>query len=224
MRILIIEDEKRLAETLADLLACSGYETETARNGQKGLDLARSGVYDAIVLDVMLPELNGFQVLEHLRKDQILTPVLMLTAKSSLEDRVRGLDTGADYYLAKPFDNRELLACLRAILRRENKVNVESLHFGDLELNVSISQLRCGERSVMLSAKELALLEYLIQNSGQYLTKERILQKIWGYDADVGVNSVEAYVSFLRKKFALLQSKVRLTVVRNIGYKLELEV
>ena len=223
MRILIIEDEKRLAATLADLLQSSGYETDISGNGRDGLEFARTGMYDAILLDVMLPELNGFQVLEQLRSEKISTPVLMLTAKSGLEDRIRGLDSGADYYLPKPFENRELLACLRAVIRRKQDVDSEQQCFGDLVLIPRISQLRCGEREVTLSAKELALLQLLLQNTSQYITKERILQKIWGYDANVGMNSVEAYVSFLRKKFTLLKSGVRLTVVRNIGYKLEME-
>lgn len=223
MYVLIIEDEKRLAATLADLLEISGYETAISNNGKEGLEFARTGIYDAVILDVMLPELNGFQVLERLRHEKVSVPIVMLTAKGGVEDRIRGLNAGADYYLPKPFENRELLACLRAVMRRTQELDRDELRFGDLVLLIGNSQLCCEERKVTLSAKELALLQLLLQNTSQYIQKERILQKVWGYDADVGMNNVEAYISFLRKKLVLLKSKVRLTVVRNIGYKLEIE-
>lgn len=221
MQILIVEDERRLAATLADLLESSGYEVKLSYNGRDGLEFARTGSYDAVILDVMLPELDGFQVLERLRNEKISTPVLMLTAKGTVEDRIRGLDAGADYYLPKPFENRELLACLRAVMRRTQELEQEAECFGDLRLISGNSELCCNERTVTLSARELALFQLLLQNTGHYLPKERIFQKIWGYNADVGINTVEAYVSFLRKKILLLNSQVRLTVVRNIGYKLE---
>lgn len=221
MRILIIEDEKRLADTLADMIGDSGYCTDIAYDGLEGLDLAKSSIYDAIVLDVMLPGLSGLDVLSRLRGSRIMTPVLMLTAKSALADRIRGLDAGADYYLTKPFENQEFLACLRAVLRRQADITPDSFTYGDLLLTPSASQLSCNGRAVSLSARELELMRLLIQNCSQFLPKEMLLMKVWGYDSSVNANSVEAYISFLRKKLSLLDSSVRITVVRNIGYRLE---
>lgn len=221
MRILIIEDERRLAATLADMLEDAGYSADLAGDGEDGLELARSGIYDAIVLDVMLPGLNGFQVVSQLRKDRIMTPVLMLTARCELKDRVRGLDAGADYYLTKPFENAEFLACLRTVLRRQGDFTPDSYQFGDLSLDPSISELQCQGRTVTLSARESELMGLLIQNSGRYLPKETLLLKIWGYDAPVNANNVEAYISFLRKKLLLLNSSVFIHAARKIGYRLE---
>ena len=223
MRILIIEDERRLLATLADLLEEAGYHTDRAEDGESGLRLARTGIYDGVILDVMLPGINGYQVVSRLRKEGISTPVLMLTARSELTDRVRGLDAGADYYLTKPFENEEFLACLRSILRRQNDFTPDCLTFADLTLEPSLSELRCGAASVSLSARELELLELLMQNSSQYLSKELLLMKVWGYDAPVNENSVEAYISFLRKKLLLLHSSAHINVVRKIGYRLEVQ-
>lgn len=221
MRILIVEDEKRLAMTLKDLLSQSGYQADMAFSGTDGLELARSGIYDALILDVMLPELNGFQVLQSLRLSGSTVPVLMLTARSDLSDRVLGLDSGADYYLTKPFENQELLACLRTILRRQTAIIPDLLEFGDLTLNPSSSQLTCRGKSVTLSSKELEMMTILFKNTGCFISKETLLLKIWGYDSSANANNVEAYVSFIRKKLSLLQSQVSLRVARNIGYKLE---
>lgn len=221
MRILIIEDETRLADTLADIIGHAGYQTDIAGHGLDGLLMAMSGSYDAIVLDVMLPGMDGFQILRQLRSGQIQTPVLMLTARAQLEDRIRGLDCGADYYLTKPFENQELLACLRAVIRRQAPLSPDSLSFGDLRLTPSASQLCCEERQVTLSSKELELMTLLMQNSSRFLSKETLLTRIWGYDSGAGDNNVEAYVSFLRKKLALLQSAVRIQMARGIGYRLE---
>lgn len=221
MRILIIEDEKRLAATLADIIGEAGYQTDLSHNGMEGLELAKTGIYDAVILDVMLPELDGFKILEDLRGRHFMTPVLMLTARSELADRVRGLDAGADYYLTKPFENEELLACLRTILRRQTDIIPDTMVYGDLTLTPAGSILCCKDRQVSLSSKELELLRVLFQNSTQFIPKDTLLLKIWGYDTSVNANSVEAYVSFLRKKLSLLGSGVRITVVRNIGYKLE---
>lgn len=221
MRILIIEDEKRLAATLADIVNNSGYSADISHTGTEGLYFARSGIHDAIVLDVMLPGLNGYEILTRLRNEHIMTPVLMLTARSELADRVRGLDAGADYYLTKPFENDEFLACLRAVLRRQADIVPDSFSFGDLLLTPSSSKLCCREREVSLSAKENEMMRLLIQNSSQFLPKETLLLKVWGYDCNVNANSVEAYISFLRKKLLLLDSFVRIAVVRNIGYRLE---
>ena len=221
VRILIVEDERRLAATLCDLLSGAGYETDAADNGEDGLLMMRSGIYDAAILDVMLPKLNGFEVIRRLRKEQCALPVLMLTARAEITDKVTGLDSGADYYLTKPFDNEELLACLRSILRRPGETMSEGLRFADLTLRLSGAELCCGDRTVPLSATEYKLAECLMRNHGQYLSKESLLLKVWGYDAEVGENSVEAYISFLRKKLQLLGSVVSITSARNIGYRME---
>ena len=170
---------------------------------------------------MMLPGMNGYQILRALRSAHMAVPVLMLTAKSELADRVCGLDAGADYYLTKPFEYEELLACLRTILRRPAEIVSDTLSYGDLTLLPSASTLTCGGRSLTLSAKEQELMRLLINNSSHFLPKETIFLKIWGYDGSVNANCVEAYISFLRKKLSLLQSSVRITVVRNIGYRLE---
>lgn len=221
MRILIIEDEVRLAGTLADMITEAGDIADISYDGEVGLDNALSGIYDGIVLDVMLPKKDGFEVLEALRKEKIKTPVLMLTARAELEDRVRGLDTGADYYLTKPFENEEFSACLRALLRRQPEIVPESIQFADLVLTPAIRELKCGERCLSLNAKELEIMRLLMLNHSNILSKETILLKVWGYNSDAEDNNVEAYISFLRKKIVLLQSSVSLTVVRRIGYHLE---
>jgi len=223
MRILIIEDEERLAGTLADLISESGDTPDVAYNGESGLDNALTGIYDAIVLDVMLPKLDGFQVLERLRKAGLTTPVLMLTARADLSDRVRGLDLGADYYLTKPFENAEFLACLRAILRRQSDLIPQMLTYGDLSLTPASRELKCKDRSLFLNAKELEIMRLLILNSKQITSKETLLLKVWGYDSDAVDNNVEAYISFLRKKLSALASQVSISVVRRLGYQLEVK-
>jgi len=221
MRILIIEDEVRLAGTLADMVGEDGYTADVANDGETGLDNALSGIYDAIVLDVMLPRLDGFEVIKRLRAEGIQTPVMMLTAKSDLIDRVHGLDLGADYYLTKPFENAEFLACLRAILRRQGDITPDKLAYGDLTLAPSMGVLRCRDQAITLSARELEIMRLLMLNRSAILSKETLLVKVWGYDTDAGDNNVEAYISFLRKKLLLLRSTVTLNVVRRLGYKLE---
>jgi DNA-binding response OmpR family regulator len=221
MRVLIVEDEFRLAGTLADMISQSGDTADISYNGEDGLDNALSGIYDGIVLDVMLPKMNGFDVLTVLRREKINTPVLMLTAKSELEDRVRGLDSGADYYLTKPFENEEFAACLRALLRRQSEIVPECINFADLTLTPSIRELRRGDHALPLNARELEIMRLLMLNHNAILSKESILLKVWGYDSEAEANNVEAYISFLRKKIALLKSSVALTVVRRIGYRLE---
>ena len=221
MRILIVEDDVRLAGTLADMISEAGDMADIAYDGETGLDSALSGIYDALVLDVMLPKMDGFELLLHLREKDERTPVLMLTAKSELDDRVRGLDLGADYYLTKPFENAEFLACLRAVLRRQGDMTPEQIHFGDLTLTPQAGELRKGERALSLNAKELELMRLLMLNSNQILPKETLLMKVWGYDTEASYNNVEAYISFLRKKLTLLGSKVTISVVRRVGYRLE---
>ena len=221
MRILIVEDERLLAETLADILTQAHYIVGVSYDGESGLDNARSGIYDAVVLDVMLPKLDGFAVLRRLREERNAAPVLLLTARGGLHDRVYGLRQGADYYLTKPFENAELLACLEAITRRQREIVPETLRFGDLELTPSACRLQRGEAVLSLNAKETEILRLLMRNSGQYLPKETLLTKVWGFESGAVDNNVEAYISFLRKKLALLQSKVSLRVQRNVGYRLE---
>ncbi|MBQ8536892.1 MAG: response regulator transcription factor [Clostridia bacterium] len=223
MRILIIEDEERLAGTLADMISESGDSADVAYNGEAGLDNALTGIYDAIVLDVMLPKLSGFEVLARLRRQGMTTPVLMLTARGDLSDRVRGLDLGADYYLTKPFENAEFLACLRAILRRQGEIIPQELTFGDLSLTPASRQLSCKDRSLLLNAKELEIMRLLIINHRQITSKETLLVKVWGYDSNAVDNNVEAYISFLRKKLAALASEVTISVVRRLGYQLEVK-
>ena len=223
MRILVVEDELLLAETLADILTQSGYAVDVSHDGVSGLDNARSGIYDAMILDVMLPKLNGFDVLKRLRSENNSMPVLMLTAMSDLSNRVYGLNCGADYYLTKPFENAELVACLNAILRRNTDIVPETLSFGDLELTPAACELSCRGKRLTLNNKETEIMRLLMVHVRQYLPKETILLKVWGYESDAVDNNVEAYMSFLRKKLTILDSKVTLTVQRRVGYRLECE-
>lgn len=221
MRILIVEDEKRLAETLADIITQNKDIADTCHDGLSGLDNARSGIYDAVILDVMLPGINGFEIVRRMRAGGNATPVLMLTAKTELGDRINGLDHGADYYLTKPFETQELLACLRAITRRGKDLKPEELRYGDIEVNLATSELICHDHSVRLGAKELGLIRLLIANKGILLAKENIYLKIWGYESDAEDSIVEVYISFLRKKLEHIGSKVKISVVRRVGYRLE---
>lgn len=222
MRVLVIEDEKRLAATLGDLLEMDGYTADLCYDGESGLDNALTGIYDVILLDMMLPKKDGLTVLRELRQAGQSTPVLMLTARSELSDRVAGLDTGADYYLTKPFEPKELLACIRALTRRQPELrNPDSLEFGDLKLDKSAFTLVCADRSVRLSRKEFDMMELLILNRSQVLTKETLLLKIWGYESDAEDNNVEVYISFLRKKLEHLRSNVKIRTIRMVGYCLE---
>ncbi len=225
MRILIIEDEKRLARTLADLLHRQGYTADICHDGNTGLDNALSGIYDLILLDAMLPELDGFSLLQHLRSTGASVPVLMLTARSDVADRVRGLDSGADYYLTKPFEPQELLACVRLLLRRgEGDLRTDdTLRCGDLQLEAGTFLLCCGERSVRLSRKEYDLMELFMRSQKQILTKEQLLNRVWGYDSEADDNNVEVYISFLRRKLTHLHSAVKIKTVRMVGYCLEVE-
>ena len=221
MRILIIEDEVRLADTLYRLLHRSGYSADVCHDGAEGLDNALSGIYDLLVLDVMLPKMDGLTLLRTLRAQGSTVPVLMLTAKSELQDRVTGLDSGADYYLTKPFEAEELLACVRSLLRRGESTTADALRWEDLTLEQGTFQLLCGERSVRLSRKEYDLMALLLQNGQQVVSKEQILLKIWGYDSAAEENSVEVYISFLRRKLSHLHSRVRIKTLRMVGYCLE---
>ena len=226
MRLLIVEDEVRLADTLRQLLHRQGYTADVCYDGVSGLDNALTGIYDLMVLDVMLPGLNGFQVARQLRDADIATPVLMLTAKSDLSDRVHGLDCGADYYLTKPFEPEELLACVRTLLRRSGGQLQESdtLTWGDLSLERGTFTLSCNGRDVRLSRREYDLMELLMRNGAQVVTKEQLLIKVWGYDSQAEDNNVEVYISFLRRKLTHLHSQVRIKTLRMLGYCLTQEV
>ena len=222
MRVLIVEDEVRLASTLQDLLELNGYTADISHDGESGLDNALSGIYDVVLLDVMLPKLDGFTVLRRLRAEGNATPVLMLTARSELSDRVEGLDCGADYYLTKPFEPKELLACIRALTRRQPELrNTDVLEYGDLKLIKNSFTLSCGDRSLRLSRKEFDMMELLMLNRELVITKENLLLKIWGYESDAEDNNVEVYISFLRKKLEHLHSAVKIKTIRMVGYCLE---
>ena len=222
MRVLVVEDEARLADTLRDLLEMDGSAVDVCHDGESGLDNALSGIYDLVLLDVMLPRMDGLTVLRRLRESRSAVPVLMLTARSELSDRVAGLDGGADYYLTKPFEPKELLACVRALARRQPELRVgDALAFGDLRLEKSSFTLSCDERSVRLSRKEFDIMELLMLNRRQILTKESLLLKIWGYESDAEDNNVEVYISFLRKKLNHLRSQVKIRTIRMVGYCLE---
>ena len=224
MRVLIVEDEVRLAEALAQIMAEQKYQVDQVHNGADGLDYALTAQYDVIVLDVMLPKLDGFTVLRRLRAEGSTTPVLMLTARSELTDRVNGLDSGADYYLTKPFEPKELLACVRMLTRRQPEQRVSNvLEYGDLRLEPDTFELACGERSVRLSRKEFDMMELLLRSREMVLTKESLIVKLWGYESDAEDNNVEVYISFLRKKLEHLRSRVKIRTIRMVGYRLEQE-
>lgn len=220
MKILIIEDEKLLADSLKALLEKKGFDVECVYDGESGAEYAETGVYDLLILDVMMPKMDGFEVARSVRAKRCGTPILMLTARSGLEDRIRGLNAGADYYLTKPFDTRELLACVNALLRRQGG-QVDELSLGNTALDLSSCTLICGENSVRLSAKEFDIMRFLLQSKDAVLSKEVILAKVWGYDSNAVENHVEVYVGFLRKKLAAIGSNVRIEAVRRLGYRLE---
>ena len=222
MKILIIEDEKLLADSLQTMLESKGFQVEAVYDGETGADYAELGIYDLLILDVMMPGLNGYQVARKVRSQRLGTPILMLTAKSGLEDRIEGLNAGADYYLTKPFDMRELLACINALLRRQGS-QVDELVYGNTALDLATSMLVCGEKSVRLSAKEFDVMRLLLQYRGNNLSKEVILAKVWGYDSNAVENHVEVYVGFLRKKLRSIGSNVKIEALRRLGYHLEVE-
>ncbi|MDY4587057.1 MAG: response regulator transcription factor [Oscillospiraceae bacterium] len=220
MKILIIEDEKLLAESLTALLEAKGFDTEAVYDGETGAQYAETGIYDLLILDVMMPGLNGYEVARRVRRERCAVPILMLTARSGVEDRIEGLNAGADYYLTKPFDSRELLACINALLRRQgNQVN--ELVYGNTMIDLETSSLVCGENSLRLSAKEFDVIRILFSNGERNVSKEMLLTKVWGFDSNAVENHVEVYVGFLRKKLASVGSNVRIEAVRRLGYHLE---
>ncbi len=223
MQILVVEDDTRLAQALSHILEESGYHVDTVDNGQAGYEYGRSEVYDAIILDVMLPGLNGYQVATALRRDGISTPLLMLTAKSTVQDKVVGLDSGADAYMTKPFSPAELMANLRAITRRRGEVMFETLTAGDLSLNLKSSDLACADNTIHLTYKEFLLTKILMEASPHVVAKDVLISKVWGVESSADDNNVEAYISFIRKKLKFLKSETKLETLRKVGYRLRME-
>ncbi len=221
MRVLIVEDERRLADALCQIMQSQKYGVDAVYDGQDGFDYAMSGQYDVVVLDVMLPGKNGFEVVRALRAQNNAVPVLLLTAREEISDKVTGLDCGADDYMTKPFSPEELLARVRALSRRQGEVQLEELRFEDLCLSLSTRSLSCREKSVTLGFKEFEVLRILLSNPKMIVPKEDLLTKVWGVDSDAEDNNVEAYISFLRKKLTYLGSCAGIGTVRKVGYRLE---
>ncbi|GIO34001.1 MULTISPECIES: response regulator transcription factor [Paenibacillus] len=222
MRVLIVEDEVHLAEALTQILKKQHYSVDAVYDGLTGLDNALSGIYDLLLLDIMLPEMDGITLLKTIRAEGIATPVIMLTAKGEISDTIAGLDCGADDYVAKPFSTGELLARIRAVLRRKGEVVPEdSLKFADIELNTSMLKLSCKGKELKLILKECELLELLMLRKQAVISKEQMIEKLWGFDSDAEHNNVEVYISFLRKKLAFLGASARITTIRGVGYVLE---
>lgn len=220
MKILLVDDERQLVDALTAILKQNNYSVDYALNGEDGLDLALSGIYDLIVLDVMMPKLDGFSVLKQIRRSGISVPVLILSAKSELNDKVDGLNLGADDYITKPFNTDEFLARIRALLRRKEKFTGDVLSFGDINLNRDNLELVRGDKKVALGKKEFQILEMLILSEGKCIDKERFIEKIWGYDSDAEYNTIEVYISFIRKKLTLIGSIVEIKSLRGVGYVL----
>ncbi len=220
MKILVIEDEKLLADSICELLQSKGFDAEAVYDGKSGMEYAELGIYDLVILDVMMPEMDGYEVAKRVRADRCSAPILMLTARSGVEDKIEGLNAGADYYLTKPFDTRELLACVNALLRRQG-AQVNELSFGNAALDLESGKLICGEKSVRLSAREFDVMRILMQAKENNVSKETLLTKVWGFDSNAVENHVEVYVGFLRKKLLSIGSDLRIEAVRRLGYHLE---
>ena len=222
MNILIIEDEYSLADAIAEKLKGENFATCIKSNGEDGEDEALTDNYDLILLDVMLPGKNGFEILKSLRNMKINTPIIMLTAKSEIDDKLNGLEHGADDYVTKPFSMRELMARIKTVIRRTKNIdNTEILEFGDVSLDIRNAEMICGENAIQISGKELDLMELLLVNKNQVSTKESIIERIWGFDSEAEYNNVEVYVTFIRRKLKLINSAVKIKAVRGLGYKLE---
>lgn len=222
MKLLLVEDQERMALALCEILRQERYEVDYCCDGIEGLEAIKSGVYDIVILDVMLPGMDGYEITKNARRSGIAAPILMLTAKTELDDKVKGLDSGADDYLTKPFMVKELLARLRALCRRVADIKDGILSFGDITLDIGTFDLCCtsNEQRVKLSEKEYRLLEYLIANKGQILTRGQIAMKIWGFESDSEYNNVEVYMSFVRKKLSFIGAKTQIKAVRGLGYEL----
>ncbi len=224
MQILIVEDEKRLADALYQILLEQKYMADVVYDGNDGLEYGLSGIYDLIILDIMLPYKDGFQVAYELRKNKIDTPILMLTAKDTVPDKVAGLEMGADDYMTKPFAPEELVARIKALTRRKGEVVIDETSFDDFNFNASTSMLSKGTKSVHLNYKEAEILKLLLSKPDVIISKEEIITKVWGYDSDAGANNVEAYISFLRRKLHFINSNSEIKSIKKMGYKLERSV
>lgn len=221
MKILIIEDEKLLADSLKTLLKEKGFEVEVTYDGENGAALAELGIYDLLILDVMIPKLNGLELARKVRTLHCGVSILMLTTKSDVNDRIEGLNAGADYYLTKPFDIRELLACINALLRRQGNA-VNEICYGNTALDLTSCMLICGDKQIRLSSREFDVMRLLLQSREHNLSKELILARVWGYDSNAVENHVEVYVGFLRKKLHSIGSNIRIEAIRRLGYHLEI--
>ena len=221
MKILYAEDEKALSEAVVDILTYHKYIVDPVYNGEDAFDYAMYGDYDLVILDVMMPKRDGMQVLSELRQNGYKKPIMLLTAKSQVDDRIKGLDAGADDYLSKPFDMGELIARVRAMLRRGEAFHTNQLEYGDLRLDTENGTLFCGEKSVVLPKQEYRLMEQLMLNHNMYMNSEDLLEKAWGFNSEADINSVWLYISYLRKRLSGINSKVEIVSRRNFGYKLE---
>ena len=224
MNVLIIEDEFSLADAVAETLKNENFNVTIKTNGEDGEDEALTENYDLILLDVMLPGKDGFEILRYLRKNKIQTPIIMLTAKSEIDDKLNGLEHGADDYVTKPFAMRELIARIKVVLKRTNNIeDTDYIEFSDLILDSKNAKLKCGENEIQISGKELDLLEQLLINKNQITSRESLAEKIWGYESDAEYNNVEVYITFIRRKLKLIGSNVNIKAVRGVGYKLEVK-
>ena len=224
MRILVVEDEEVIADIIATKLRREKYEVDTSFDGEDGLYNAMTNIYDLIILDIMLPKMNGIEILKELKENNINAKIIILTAKSGLDDKLKGFDTGANDYVTKPFHIEELIARVNVQLRAKgNKIEKDILEYSDLSLNIRTSTLICLEtsESITIPYREFLLLEYFMNNREQIISKEQIYDKVWGIDSDYESNNLEAYLSFLRKKLKVIGSKVNIKAVRNLGYKME---
>jgi DNA-binding response OmpR family regulator len=221
MKILIMEDDRILADAMREFLQGKGFKVEVVYDGESGYDYAILGIYDLLIMDVLMPGLNGLTVARRVREHRVTTPILMLSDRADVQDRIDGLNAGADYYLGKPFDNRELMACINALLRRQGS-QMDNLVFGNTELELSTALLRCGDKSVRLTAKEFDVLRQLLCSGDRLVSKETLLARVWGFDTNAVENHVEVYMAFLRKKLRSIGSNVQIVAVRRMGYHLEL--
>jgi two-component system OmpR family response regulator len=221
MQILVVEDDTRLADAMAAILEDNQYQVDVVHDGADGLAYAKSGIYDVVILDVMLPKMSGFDVVSELRRAKVTTPVLLLTARDSVGDKVTGLDAGADDYMTKPFAPAELMARLRSLSRRQGEVQFETLEFADVKLDLESCDLSCGTKSIHLGFKEFSIMKILLSNPTAVVSKDTLISKVWGYDSTADDNNVEAYISFLRKKLRFVGSRVKVASLRKMGYRLE---
>ena len=223
MKILIVEDDESLALAIAQILNEQKYQTEIAYNGEDGLDYALHDNYDLILLDIMLPKLDGFSLVKKLRQNKNNSPIIMLTAKDDIHSKITGLDSGADDYSTKPFVKEELLARIRANARRQGDVIINTLSFCDLNLDLDTAILSCNTKSIQLSFKEFSILKILLVHPNLVINKEVLIDKVWGNESEAEANNVEAYISFLRKKFQFIGTKVSINTLRRLGYRLEVK-